>query len=100
MLILVIATFAWLVQVDFPVMIWYRPSDWGIVAMVCPDGFVIVHIPLLNVTAQSSSSSCPIEINIKAISGAYIASWSMVFVHFDPFGSSICTLPIPMAFRV
>ena len=47
MLILVDATFAWSVGADFPVIIRYRLSHQGIVAMVHPDGFLTVHIPLL-----------------------------------------------------
>ena len=100
MLILVDATFAWSVGADFPVIIRYRLSHQGIVAMVHPDGFLTVHIPLLNMTAQLASSNRLMEINVKAISGVYTTFFSIALVYFDPFGSSICTSPIPIALRV
>jgi hypothetical protein len=73
----------------FAVRTQYRPSDCGIVAIVRPAGFLIVHMPLQKLTEHSASSSQLIEINVKAISSVYITSLSIAFVCFDPFGSSI-----------
>ena len=61
---------------------------------------LIVHIPLLKVMEYPALSRQLIEIRVKAISGACIAFLKTVFVFFDPFGSSTCISPIPIAFMV
>ena len=65
----------------------------GIVAMVQPLGLWMVHMPPLNVAEHFTLSSQPTEMRVNAMSGACIASLSMVLVRFAPFSSSICTLP-------
>ena len=54
-------------------------------------------MPPLNVAEHFASSSRPTEMRVNAISGACIASLSMVLVRFVPFGSSIRTSPFPSA---
>ena len=61
--------------------------------MVGLPGLWMVHMPLLNVAKHFALSSQPTKMRVNAISGACIASLSMILVHFAPFGSSICTLP-------
>ena len=54
-------------------------------------------MPPLNVVEHFISSSRPTKMRVNVISGACIASLSMVLVHFAPFGSSIYTSPFPSA---
>ena len=63
-----------------------------IVAMVWLLGLWMVHMPPLNVVEHFASSSWPTEMSVNAISGACIASLSMVLVCFALFGSLIHTL--------
>ena len=70
------------------------------VAIVVPFEFLIVHIPLLNVTENPALLSLLIEMRVKAISGVCMASLKMVTVFPDLLGSSSCRSPIPIAFNV
>ena len=65
-----------------------------------PFGFLIVHIPLLNVTENPALSSLLIEMRVKAISGACMASLKMVTIFPDSLGSSSCRSPIPIMFNI
>jgi len=60
---------AWVLLVSFDVSTWYKPLEWGMVAMVCPFGFFMVHICLWNMTLWSALSSLLMDSNVKAISG-------------------------------
>jgi hypothetical protein len=61
---------------------------------------LMVHISLLKVTENPALSSLLMEMRVKAISGACIASLNMVTVFPDLFGSFSCRSPIPIAFNV
>ena len=59
-----------------------------------------MHMPLLKVTLHFSWSSLLIEMSVNAISGAWMVSFSSVFVVTEPFSISIHTSPMPAAFNV
>ena len=66
-----IAVFAVLVfDVRFVATTLYRLSLLGMVAMVLLFGFLMVHIPLLNVTENPALSSLLMDMRVNAILGA------------------------------
>jgi len=84
----------------FEVMTRYRPSEWGMVAMVRLFEFFIVHICLWNITLWSALSRRLIYRRVNAIPGACMAFLKTVLVVFDLFGRSRVKSPIPMALTI
>lgn len=70
------------------------------VAIVCLEEFLIVHMPLLNSTEHLASSRWATESIVNAISGTYTASLRIALVQLDQLGSLILTSPTPAAFSV
>ena len=59
-----------------------------------------MHMSLWNMMELPTLSSWLIEIRVKAISGAQMASLRMALVCFGPFGNSMQISPIPTALKV
>ena len=68
------------------------------VATVQLFGFLMVHIPLQKVAKYPALSNLLMDMSVNAILGACIVFLKIIFVFFDPFGSSRCRSPIPTAF--
>ena len=51
-------------------------------------------------TKQFAWSNLLIDTSVTAISGVYTGSLSSAFIHLDPFGKLIQTLPMPIALMV
>ena len=72
----------------------------GIVAIILPVGFLMVHLPFPNIAVHLALSRRLTDIKVSAKSGAYTTSLSNARVRCDPFGKSMRTSPIPMALKV